>query len=85
MPGSNTHRESTLIDALKAVFGFQAFRPNQESIITSILDWPGCVCGNAYRGREIPVLSAAGYRDAWYCGCDQSSYLFDERPGGCRG
>jgi ATP-dependent DNA helicase RecQ len=35
---SNRYRESSMFDTLKTVFGFQAFRPNQESIIRNILD-----------------------------------------------
>ena len=38
MPESNGYRESSIFDNLKTVFGFQAFRPNQESIISNILD-----------------------------------------------
>src|SRR5208337_2144780 len=34
----NRYPESSILDTLKTVFGFQAFRPNQESIIRSILD-----------------------------------------------
>ena len=36
---TNTRRDQALIfSTLKAVFGFQTFRPDQESIITNILD-----------------------------------------------
>ncbi|MGD0281388.1 MAG: DEAD/DEAH box helicase, partial [Dissulfurispiraceae bacterium] len=38
MRESNRYREASIFDALKTVFGFQAFRPNQESIIRNILD-----------------------------------------------
>lgn len=37
MPGSNRYHDSAIFDALKTIFGFQAFRPNQESIIRNIL------------------------------------------------
>ena len=30
-------REATMLEALREVFGFQAFRPNQEAIVKSIL------------------------------------------------
>ena len=38
MGGSIRHNESSIFDTLKTVFGFQTFRPNQESIVRNILD-----------------------------------------------
>jgi ATP-dependent DNA helicase RecQ len=38
MMQSGRDHESTIRDTLKTVFGFQSFRPNQESIIKNILD-----------------------------------------------
>jgi ATP-dependent DNA helicase RecQ len=38
MMQSGRDHESTIRDTLKTVFGFQSFRPNQESIINNILD-----------------------------------------------
>ncbi len=38
MPVSSRHHESRIFDNLKTVFGFQAFRPNQEAIIRNILN-----------------------------------------------
>ncbi|MFZ5998295.1 MAG: DNA helicase RecQ [Nitrospirota bacterium] len=38
MHGYNVYHESAITDTLKTVFGFEEFRPNQESIIRSILD-----------------------------------------------
>lgn len=35
---NETDKESSIFSALKTVFGFQAFRPNQESIIRNILE-----------------------------------------------
>jgi len=32
------HNKSSIFDTLKTVFGFQTFRPNQESIVRNILD-----------------------------------------------
>jgi ATP-dependent DNA helicase RecQ len=38
MPGEDKTIETTMIHILRTVFGFQSFRPNQESIIHSILN-----------------------------------------------
>jgi len=38
MISENLNKEPVILDTLKTVFGFQAFRPNQESIIRSILN-----------------------------------------------
>jgi ATP-dependent DNA helicase RecQ len=38
MGGNERHNESSIFDTLKTVFGFQTFRPNQESIVRNILD-----------------------------------------------
>jgi ATP-dependent DNA helicase RecQ len=38
MMQSGRDHESTIRDTLKTIFGFQSFRPNQESIIKNILD-----------------------------------------------
>ena len=37
MTGKDKYTEAAALDTLKTVFGFQAFRPNQESIIQNIV------------------------------------------------
>lgn len=49
MGGNDKHHESSIFDTLKTVFGFQTFRPNQESIIRNILD-----------GRDIFAVMPTG-------------------------
>src|ERR1700690_445198 len=38
MPHTTSRDQTVIYNTLQTVFGFQTFRPNQESIITSILD-----------------------------------------------
>lgn len=38
MGGNERHNGSSIFDTLKTVFGFQTFRPNQESIVRNILN-----------------------------------------------
>ena len=63
--------DSTIHDYLKKYFGFDTFKGNQEPIIRNVLARTGYFCANAYRRRQIALLSAACSNEEG----DRNSYI----------
>ncbi len=72
-----------LINELKKCFGFNKFKGNQEAIIQNLLDGKRHLCTDAYRWREILMLSVTFALDGRNGNCNFSAYCVDEEPSGC--
>ena len=65
------NQESLAKQVLQETFGYQQFRPGQETIINTVLD----------RRRQIAVLPDPGAGEKWFNGGGFAADFVDERSG----